>query len=75
MKVVRAAFDADADDAAHEVAELGRRVLGDHVELLNGVKAGCIADRIFRYLVVVHAVEQEVIRLFAVSINVAGGRH
>ncbi len=44
---VRAALRADADDAAHEVAELSRSILGNHVEFLNGIDAGRITDGVF----------------------------
>ena len=77
VKVIRARLDLRADDRAHEVAELGRSVLRDLVELLNGVHARRIAHQVVRHLVVVHAVQNEVVGLLAVAVDVrpsAAGR-
>src|SRR5581483_8162736 len=69
MESVGAALGADTDDAAHKVAELGRGILRDHVEFLNGINAWGIAHRILRDLIVIHAIEQEVIGLFTIAID------
>ena len=37
------------------------RVLGDLVELLDGVHAGRVANQVVGYLVVVHAVQDELL--------------
>ena len=66
-----------ADDAALIVPELSRGVLGNKVEFLNGVRRRGKADQVVRHLVVVHAVQDEVVGLFAVAVDIwpaaAGG--
>ena len=69
MKRVGAGFEGCADDAAHEVAEFRRRVVSDQVEFFDRVGRRRITQQVVRNLVVVHAVEDEVIRLFAVAVD------
>ena len=77
--LVGARFDHHVDDAALEIAELGRGVVGDHVEFRDGVGIRLIARQIIRRLVIIHAIQQEVITLFPVAVDVrsaaAGGAH
>ena len=70
MKLVRSRLSDHAHNAAHEVAELGGRVLGNQVEFLNRIHAGRKADVIFRDLIVIKSVQQIIIGLFAVAVDV-----
>ncbi len=70
MKTVRAGLDHYVDDAALVVAELSRRVIGDELELLDGVDVGLIGRQIIRYLVVIHAIEEKIVRLLAIAVHV-----
>ena len=69
MVTVRTRLDADADDSAFEIPELGRGVIGDEIEFLDGVRSGCVSKQVVRNLVVVHAIEQEIVGLLAIPIN------
>ena len=66
---IRARLDADADDSAFEVSELGGGVIGDEIEFLNGVRGGCVSKQVVRNLVIVHSIEQEIVGLLAIPIN------
>ena len=74
MKLVTAGLDADADDAAQELAEIGAGIVRDDVKLLDRVDAGRIRDVVVHELVVVHAVQQVVIGLLAVAVDVGPAR-
>ena len=69
MVFVRARFDDGVHNSAFEIAELCRGVARDEVELLDRIGSRRVAEQIVRYLVVVHAVEQEVVRLLAVAVD------
>ena len=70
MELIGARLDGRTDDAAHEVTELGRRILGDLVEFLDGVHAGGIPNQVIGDLVVVHPVQHEVVGLLAVAVHI-----
>ena len=73
---VGARLDHHIDDAALEVAELGRGVGGDDLHLLDGVGAGLVGREVIGDLVTVDAVKEEVIGLLAVAVDegaAAGG--
>src|ERR1700733_7245486 len=70
MELVGSGFDGDADDAAEVVAIGGWRVLGDEVELLDGVDAGGEGYVVVVDLVVIHAIEDVVVGLLAVAVDV-----
>src|SRR6185369_11766971 len=76
VKLVGAGFYGDVDDASLEVAELGGGIAGDHLELLNRIHAGLIGDHIGVLVVVIHAVQQEVVGLLPIPVDVgpAAGR-
>jgi len=67
---VGAGFDGNADDAAEVVAVGGRGVLGDEVELLDGVDAWREGYVVVVDLVVIHAIEDVVVGLLAVAVDV-----
>ena len=70
MELVGAGLDDHVDDAALEVAEFGRGVVGDHLELGDGVQVRLVGRQVVRSLVVVHAVQQEVVALFAIAVDI-----
>ena len=70
VKAVRPGFNCRADDTALEIPEFGRSVAGNEVEFLNCVRRRRIAKQVIRHLVVVHAIEQKVIGLVAISVDV-----
>src|ERR1700722_240835 len=69
MELIGARFDGCVDDAALEIAEFSRSIGGNEVEFLDGVGRGGNGQIVFRSLVVIHAVENEVIRLLAVAVD------
>ena len=69
METVRTGLDRSADNAALEVSKLRRGVAGNQVELLDGIGRRGVTQQVIRHLVVIHAVEQEIIRLLAVAID------
>src|SRR5512146_474541 len=73
MESVGPRLDGGADNAPLEVAELCGGVAGDEVEFLNGIGCGGVAQQVIRNLIVVHAVQQEVVRLLAIAIDVGPG--
>src|SRR5882762_3953421 len=70
VKAVGAGFDGGVHDPALKVPEFSGGVLGNEIELLNGVGGRSEAEAILRNLVVVDAVEQEIVSLLAVSVDV-----
>ncbi len=70
VKLVGAGLDGDADDAAKVVAVGSRGVLGDEIELLDGIDTGREGDLVVVDLVVVHAVEDVAVGLLAVAVDV-----
>ena len=46
MYVVGSGFDGGADNSTLEVPELGRRIVGYHVEFLNRIGSGLITNEI-----------------------------
>ena len=74
MECVGARFDADADDATGVVAEIGAGILGDDIELLNGIDVRHVGDFVVFLFLVDDAVEEETNGLLAVAINVGTAR-
>src|ERR1700732_4114222 len=70
MKLVSAGLDADADDPAHELAELSGRILGNHIELFNGVDTRRVADGVFRNLIIINSVQKKIVTLLAIAVDV-----
>ena len=56
MKLIRSRFNGGVDDTAHEVTELRRCVVRNHVEFSDGVNAGRVPYQVIRDLVVVETV-------------------
>ena len=69
MEAVGSRLDGGVDDAALKIAELGRSVARDQVELLNSIRRRRVTQQVVRNLVIVHAVQQEVVRLLAVAVD------
>ncbi len=69
MELIGARLDGGIDDATLKIAELSRGVRSDQIEFLNGVGRGRDRQIVFRGLVVIHAVEDEVIRLLTVAVD------
>src|SRR6476660_4985367 len=57
-------------NSALKISELCRGVLRDDVKLLNGVRRRRESKPVLRYLVVINAVQQEVISLFTIAIDI-----
>ena len=70
MIAVGARLDRSTDDAPLEISELCRSVLGNQAKFLNRVHAGSKPNQVVRHLVVIHAVEQEIVRLLTVSVYI-----
>ena len=70
MIPVGAGLDHHVDNAALEVAELRGRVVGDHLEFLNRIQVRLVGREVVGHLIVIDAVEQEIVRLFAVAVHV-----
>ena len=73
MEAVRTRLDRRTDDSTLKIAKLGRRVLRDQVEFLNRIGRWSKSKQIVRDLIVIHAVQDEVVRLFAVAVDVWSG--
>src|SRR5205814_9743162 len=69
MKCIRARLDRGIDDAALKIAKLCRSVVGDQVEFLDCIRGRRVTQQVIRYLVIVHAVEQEIVRLLTISVD------
>ena len=69
MVLVGSGLDGRVDNSPLEVSEFRRGVAGNQVELLDGVGGRRIPQQVIRHLVVIHAVEQEIVRLLAVAID------
>src|SRR5581483_6719963 len=67
---VRSGFDGGIDNAPLVVSELRRRVLGDEIELFDGIRRWREAHQIIGDLVVVDAVENEIVSLLAVPVDI-----
>src|SRR6266851_10075766 len=63
VEAVGARLDCGTDNAALEIAEFGRGVARNQVEFLDGIWCRSIAQKIVRYLVIVHSIEEEVVGL------------
>src|SRR6266849_3607297 len=46
VETVGTRFDSGTDNAALEITEFGRGVAGNQVEFLNGIRRGCVAEKI-----------------------------
>ena len=75
MKLIRAGFDGHADNSTLEISKLCRGILGDEVELLNGIRAGRVRHEVVGNLVIVHAIKKEIVSLLPVAIDVGLSRH
>src|SRR5262249_6272736 len=53
MKIVSARLDRGADDAILEITELGRGVVSDQIEFLDGVRSGSVTEQVVGNLIVV----------------------
>ena len=69
MKAVCPRLDRCADDAALKVAKLGRSIIRNQVELFDSIWRRRVTQEVVRYLVVIHAVEQEIVGLLAVAVD------
>ena len=69
VETVRTGLDGRTDDAAHKVAKFGGGVVRDEVEFLDGIRSRGVTEEVIRHLVIVHTIEQEVVGLFAISVN------
>ena len=56
-------------DAAHEIPEFRWGVIADQVEFLDGVRRRGITKQVIRHLVIVHAIQKEIVGLLAVPID------
>src|SRR5256714_5598650 len=65
MIAIGARLDAHTDDAALEVPEFSRSVVGDQVEFFDGVRSWRVPKQVVGNLIIVHAVEQKIVRLLA----------
>ena len=70
MQTVGAGLDGGVNDSTVVVAELRRSVLCDEIELSNRIRGGRKTDEVFRRLVVVNTVQQEVVGLLAIPVDV-----
>src|SRR5579859_81589 len=69
METVRARLDGSVDDAPCEIAELGGSIRSDQVEFLDCVRGGRETEIVFRGLIVIHPVQDEVIGLLTMTID------
>ena len=69
MVLVGSGLDGRVDNSSLEVSEFRRCVAGNQVELLDGIRRWRVSQQVVRHLVVIHAVEQEIVRLLAVAID------
>ena len=67
--LVGSGLDGSANDPALEVTKLGRGILRDQVELLDRIRSGRVPQKVVRNLVIVHAIKNKVVGLFAVAID------
>src|SRR5581483_7152949 len=70
MESVGAGLDRHIDHAAQIVAEIRRRISGDQVEFLNSIGRGNKTYVVVIRLVVVHAVENEIVLLLSRSVHI-----
>src|SRR5690349_13030339 len=77
MQLVRTRLNAGADDSALVTAKLGRSILGDQIELLNGIRTRRISHFVIAVLAGIDAIDKDGIRLLTISIDVwpSGVRH
>ena len=77
MERVGSRLQGDVHDPALKVAEFGRGVVCDHLELGDGIDARLVSGQVVGDLVIVDTVEEEVVRFLPVSVYVgtaaAGG--
>ena len=69
MVLVGSGLDGRVDNSPLEVSEFRRRVAGNEVELLDSIGGRRVTQQVIRHLVVIHTVEQEIVRLLAVAID------
>ena len=67
---IGAGFDGRIYDAAQKIAELRGRILADQIEFLDGVGAGRVRDFVVVALIVVYAIEDVIVGLFAIAVDV-----
>ncbi len=74
MVPVGARLNCGIDDSAVVVAEFRGSILSNDIELSDGIGRGCEAKQIIRYLIVIDAVQQEVVGLLAVPVDIGTSR-
>ena len=74
VEIVGPRFHGHVHHAAQIVAEIGWGAAGDEIELLHSVWSRHVAHVIIVGLVIVHAVEKEIVLLLAGSIHVGASR-
>ena len=75
VELIRAGFEGHANDSTLEIPELRGGILSDEVELLNGIRAGRVRHEVVGNLVIVHAIEKEIVSLLSVAVDVGLSRH
>ena len=74
MEQVGSRLNRGTDNRSLAVPEFSRSVIGDHVEFLNRIGTRGISNHVVRHLVVVQAIQQEIVGLFPVSVHVGSAR-
>ncbi|SRR5258708_1685929 len=70
VETVGTRLDCGTDNATLEITEFSRGIVCDQVKFLNSVRRGCVTQKIIRYLVIVHSIEEEVIGLLTIAVDV-----
>ena len=70
METVGTGLDHHIDDAALEVSKLGGGVVGDHFEFRDGVQVWLVGRQVIRSLVVVHAIQKEVVAFLPIAVHI-----
>ena len=74
VEAVGSRLDGGVYDPALEIAEFSWCVAGYEIELLDGVRGWRVTQQVIRYLVVIHAVQQEIVGLLTVAIDQRASR-
>ena len=70
VELIRAGLGGGVDHSAHVVAEFGRGGQRDFIEFLDRFNARRVTDQVIGDLIVVQAVEHEIVGLFAIPIHI-----
>src|SRR6266567_2027235 len=70
VETVGTGLDCGTDNATLEITEFSRGVASNQVEFLDGIRRRRIAQKIVRYLVIVHSIKEEVIGLLTIAVDV-----